>query len=41
VLSGRVVLLSFGVMTTVGLSAGVIPAWRASRVEPSVTLRLG
>jgi putative ABC transport system permease protein len=39
VLSLRVVLLALGVMTAVGLGAGVVPAWRAARVDPAVTLR--
>jgi putative ABC transport system permease protein len=34
-----IVLLALGVMTVVGLAAGLVPAWRAARVEPSVTLR--
>jgi putative ABC transport system permease protein len=40
VLSGRVVLLAVSVMLAVGLSAGVVPAWRASRIDPAVTLRM-
>jgi putative ABC transport system permease protein len=34
-----IVWLALGVMTVVGIAAGVIPAWRAARVDPSVTLR--
>jgi len=41
ILSGRVVLLSLSVMTSVGVASGVIPAWRASRIEPSAALRMG
>ena len=34
-----IVWLALGVMTVVGIAAGVVPAWRAARVDPSVTLR--
>jgi putative ABC transport system permease protein len=27
------------VLTTVGIGAGVIPAWRAARIDPAITLR--
>jgi putative ABC transport system permease protein len=40
VLSARLVWLALGVMTAVGVAAGVVPAWRAARVEPAVTLRM-
>lgn len=40
VLSADVVFLALGVMGAVGLAAGVVPAWRASRVDPAVTLRM-
>lgn len=40
VLSADVVALALGVMSAVGLAAGVVPAWRASRVDPAVTLRM-
>ncbi len=39
-LSLWVVALAIGVMSAVGLAAGVVPAWRASRVDPAVTLRM-
>jgi putative ABC transport system permease protein len=39
VLRGWIVALAIGVMTGVGLAAGLVPAWRAARVDPSVTLR--
>jgi putative ABC transport system permease protein len=39
VLYGWIVVLAIGVMTAVGLAAGLVPAWRAARVDPSVTLR--
>ncbi|MEO6026204.1 MAG: ABC transporter permease [Candidatus Binatia bacterium] len=39
ILRGWIVALAIGVMTFVGLAAGLVPAWRASRVDPSVTLR--
>jgi putative ABC transport system permease protein len=34
-----IVWLALGVMSAVGFASGVVPAWRASRVEPSITLR--
>jgi putative ABC transport system permease protein len=34
-----VVGAAIGVMVLVGLGAGVVPAWRAARVDPAVTLR--
>jgi putative ABC transport system permease protein len=39
ILRGWIIWLAVGVMTAVGLAAGVVPAWRAARVDPSVTLR--
>ncbi len=39
ILRGDVVALGVVVMGTVGLAAAVLPAWRAARVDPSVTLR--
>jgi putative ABC transport system permease protein len=39
ILHGWIVALAIGVMTAVGLAAGLVPAWRAARVDPSVTLR--
>ena len=38
-LSGGVVALALGVMGGVGLVAGVVPAWLASRIDPALTLR--
>jgi len=40
VLDARVVLLALSVLLGVGLAAGLIPAWRASRVDPALTLRM-
>jgi len=40
VLSTGVIVLALGVMAAVGLLAGVVPAWRAARVDPAVTLRM-
>ncbi len=40
ILRGWIVWLALGVMTFVGVTAGLVPAWRASRVDPSVTLRV-
>ena len=35
-----VIALAVGVMSFVGLLAGVVPAWQASRVDPALTLRM-
>ncbi|HKJ24862.1 MAG TPA: ABC transporter permease [Myxococcota bacterium] len=35
-----IVAVAVGVMLSVGLLAGVVPAWRASRIEPAETLRM-
>lgn len=40
VLDLRVVAMALVVLVGVGLAAGVIPAWRASRVDPALTLRM-
>jgi hypothetical protein len=40
VLRPGLVWLAIGTMTAVGIAAGVVPAWRASRIEPSATLRM-
>lgn len=40
VLSLNVVGLALSVMAAVGFLAGVVPAWRASRVDPAITLRM-
>jgi putative ABC transport system permease protein len=37
---GRIVAIAIGVLSAVGVLAGVVPAWRASRVDPAVTLRM-
>lgn len=39
ILRGDVIVLAIGVLTTVAFAAGCVPAWRASRVDPSITLR--
>jgi putative ABC transport system permease protein len=39
-ISWRVVALALSIMVAVGVAAGVIPAWRAARVEPAETLRM-
>jgi putative ABC transport system permease protein len=39
VYSWSAVVISLTVMTTVGVLAGLIPAWRASRIDPAETLR--
>jgi len=38
-LSLDVVMLALGVMAAVALLAGVVPAWRAMKVDPALTLR--
>jgi putative ABC transport system permease protein len=38
-LSLDIVALALGVMATVAVVAGVVPAWRAMRVDPALTLR--
>jgi ABC-type antimicrobial peptide transport system permease subunit len=40
ILRWQIVALAFGIMTFVGLASGLLPAWRASRVDPSITLRV-
>jgi putative ABC transport system permease protein len=40
ILTGRIVVIAVGVMLAVGLLSGVVPAWRASRIAPSETLRM-
>ncbi len=40
VLKLDIVLVSLFVMLSVGIAAGVIPAWRAARIDPAVTLRM-
>jgi putative ABC transport system permease protein len=40
ILRGRIVVLALGVMAFVGAVAGVLPAWRAARVDPAAILRV-
>ncbi len=40
ILSYPIIGVAFGVMVMVGLAAGVLPAWRASRIAPAETLRM-
>jgi putative ABC transport system permease protein len=40
ILSGPLVAVAIGVMVAVGVIAGVAPAWRATRIDPAVTLRM-
>jgi putative ABC transport system permease protein len=39
ILKTWIVVVAVGVMTAVGVAAGVVPAWRAARVDPALTLR--
>jgi putative ABC transport system permease protein len=39
-LSPRIVALALSVLSCVALLAGVIPAWRAARTDPALTLRM-
>ncbi|MDX1649984.1 MAG: ABC transporter permease, partial [Myxococcota bacterium] len=39
VVQARVVAAAFAILGGTGLLAGIVPAWRASRVDPAVTLR--
>ncbi len=39
-LDARVVATALGVLVATGVSAGVVPSWRASRVDPALTLRM-
>jgi len=39
ILRAEIVFIALGVMTGVGIASGIIPAWRAAKVDPSVTLR--
>ena len=39
-LSVSAVVLSVGVLVSVGLVAGLVPAWRAAKVDPALTLRM-
>jgi putative ABC transport system permease protein len=40
VLRVGIVVTALAVVTVVGIAAGVIPAWRAARVDPAYTLRM-
>ena len=40
ILRPGIVLLSLGSLVAVGIVAGVVPAWRAARVDPALTLRM-
>jgi putative ABC transport system permease protein len=40
ILSGSIIGLAIGVMTVVGLVSGLLPAWRATQVDPAETLRM-
>jgi putative ABC transport system permease protein len=40
ILSGNLVGAALAVMTAIGVVAGVAPAWRASRIDPAITLRM-
>jgi len=40
ILSGRLVVAALAVMTIIGVVAGVVPALRAARIGPAITLRM-
>ena len=40
ILSGSIIGIAIGVMTVVGLVSGLLPAWRATQVDPAETLRM-
>jgi ABC-type antimicrobial peptide transport system permease subunit len=33
------IALTLGILVSVGVAAGSIPAWRAARIDPATTLR--
>lgn len=39
-LSMRMVAIAVGVMTFIGFASGLLPAWRATRIDPALTLRM-
>jgi putative ABC transport system permease protein len=39
ILRPLMIAVALGVMSAVGILAGVLPAWRAARIDPAVTLR--
>jgi putative ABC transport system permease protein len=40
ILQPGIVVLAFSVLVLVGIGSGVVPAWRASRIDPALTLRM-
>jgi putative ABC transport system permease protein len=40
ILQPEIVVLAFAVLVLVGIGSGVVPAWRASRIDPALTLRM-
>jgi putative ABC transport system permease protein len=40
ILNPGIVVTALAVMSGVGIAAGVIPAWRAARIDPALTLRM-
>jgi putative ABC transport system permease protein len=40
ILSPSIIAIAIGVMTFVGFVSGLLPAWRATRVDPAETLRM-
>jgi putative ABC transport system permease protein len=40
ILSPSIIVIAIGVMTFVGFVSGLLPAWRATRVDPAETLRM-
>jgi putative ABC transport system permease protein len=39
-LSGTMIVVAVVVMTVIGFASGLLPAWRATRVDPALTLRM-
>jgi putative ABC transport system permease protein len=40
ILKAEIIWMTLGIMSLVAFSSGLIPAWRASRIDPSLTLRV-
>jgi putative ABC transport system permease protein len=40
ILHASLVVVAFVVMSAIGVAASVVPAWRAARIDPAITLRM-